>query len=292
MKKELIKIVKVIGITILTILLFIIGQFVGDFLISFIKYSKYCNNNDIVIFACDYGYFIGIWLVFVIYCLIFKKNRKYFYYLGKNAKGINFKTIVTLGIPFGIGINLLCAVIAMIKGDIILSYYTFNPLMVIGFFILVFIQSSAEEVAFRWFLYQKIKDLTPNFLLLPVLINAIIFGIMHVANSGATFLGISNIVVIAVLFSLIIYYFDSFWAVSIAHAGWNFCQNILLGLPNSGIVSKYSVFKLDAANARDSFAYNVNYGVESTLTATLIVIICCVIVVYIGRKNKGHILNV
>ncbi len=31
------------------------------------------------------------------------------------------------------------------------------------------------------------------------------------------------------------------------HMAWNYTQNIIFGLPNSGIVSGFSLFKLDAA---------------------------------------------
>ena len=57
--------------------------------------------------------------------------------------------------------------------------------------------------------------------------------------------------------SLMVYYMDSLWCAFAVHTAWNFTQNILFGLPNSGINVPYSVFKLNAATARDSFAYNI-----------------------------------
>ena len=73
-------------------------------------------------------------------------------------------------------------------------------------------------------------------------------------------------------------------AVNSAFFSWNFMQSILIGLPNSGNVVPYSVFKLDAATARDSMFYNVAFGVEGTIPAILIQIVVIAAIVVVGRK--------
>jgi hypothetical protein len=73
-----------------------------------------------------------------------------------------------------------------------------------------------------------------------------------------------------------------------AHAGWNFTQSILAGLPNSGNVVPYSVFSLDAASARDSFFYNVAFGVEGTVPAIAIQVVVLIALVAIGIKLGGR----
>jgi hypothetical protein len=57
-----------------------------------------------------------------------------------------------------------------------------------------------------------------------------------------------------------------------AHTAWNFTQNIIFGLPNSGSVVPYSIFMLDASTARDSLFYNVGFGVEGTVFADILLI--------------------
>ena len=71
-----------------------------------------------------------------------------------------------------------------------------------------------------------------------------------------------------------------------AHGAWNFTQNIIFGLPNSGITVPFSVFKLDASTARNSFAYNVGFGIEGTLVADIVLILACVIMYLWGRNKK------
>ena len=74
------------------------------------------------------------------------------------------------------------------------------------------------------------------------------------------------------------------------HTAWNFTQNFLFGLPNSGLVSEASIWGLDAASARDSLVYNVAFGVEGAVPAViadaLLGIICLVLAARAGRLGE------
>ena len=69
------------------------------------------------------------------------------------------------------------------------------------------------------------------------------------------------------------------------HAAWNYTQNIIFGLPNSGIVSEYSIFTLEAASARNGLFYNVNFGVEGSIGATAMLFILAAVIIYINRNK-------
>ena len=109
---------------------------------------------------------------------------------------------------------------------------------------------------------------------------------LHMGNPGVTKLGLLQVFLIGVLFSLIVYYWDSLWTVIWAHTAWNFSQSIVFGLPNSGIVSKYSVFKLEAASARDGIFYNTSFGVEGSMGANVMIAAAIVIVLIYGLVTK------
>ena len=83
-----------------------------------------------------------------------------------------------------------------------------------------------------------------------------------------------------------VYYFDSFWCASAAHLAWNYMQNIVLGLPNSGVVSVVSIFKLTAGNGRSSFAYDPNFGIEGTILSVIVQILVCIGIYYWGSRNN------
>ena len=282
MKETVIKCLKVLGFMILSEALMLLGDIIGELC----AYPLNHANSAALQFSGKYFTFIGIWIVVIAYCLIVKKNRKYFPILGKGGKGNNAKTILLLGLPLGLGLNLLVALVAMAHGDIHLYFAEFNLPLILLFIVTVAVQCGAEELVCRWFLYQKVKDLFPKYPLVPILVSAFYFSIGHGMNPGVTVLSLVNIFLIGILYAMVIYYYDCFWACVLAHTGWNFCQSILLGLPNSGLVSSYSMFKLDAANAMNSFTYNTGFGIEGTVMSSVVVAISCVIVFYLGRKKK------
>ena len=194
-----------------------------------------------------------------------------------------------IGLLLGFGMNGLLILFAMLHGDVHLYFDRFE---IVPFFILllaVFIQSAAEEIMCRGFIYQRVLRTYRGKFLLAVLVNGIFFGLIHMTNDGATPIAIIDIIICGIQYSAIVYYFDSLWMAMGAHAGWNFTQSILAGLPNSGNVFPYSIFRLDAASASNSFFYDVGFGVEGTIAAVLMEIVVTVAIIVIGRKmNKKH----
>ena len=176
---------------------------------------------------------------------------------------------------------------AWLHGDIRMYFDKFELIPFVILFIAVFVQSAAEEMVCRGFIYQRVLRTYRNKFWLAVLINSVFFGLIHLGNDGISALAVVDLVVTGLLFSAMVYYFDSLWMAMAAHAGWNFTQSILAGLPNSGNVVPYSVFKLDAATARDSFFYNVAFGVEGTIPAIAIQAVVLIALVAIGIKLGG-----
>ncbi len=136
----------------------------------------------------------------------------------------------------------------------------------------------------RGFLYQRLmrRYRKPA---VAIVGNICLFGLLHVGNPGATVLGLLSVLLSGLLFSMLVYYMDSLWAAMAAHTAWNFTQNILLGLPNSGIVTPFSVFKLEAASAMDSFAYSVGFGLEGTVLAAVFLLVASAVVMVWGMKK-------
>ena len=96
---------------------------------------------------------------------------------------------------------------------------------------------------------------------------------------------ILNVFLAGLLFSLIVYYTGSIAFAFAGHAGWNFCQSIIFGLPNSGAVFPYSFFKLDSSNARDSVFYNCGFGIEGTVFAVIMLCVACAVIIILGKKG-------
>ena len=84
---------------------------------------------------------------------------------------------------------------------------------------------------------------------------------------------------------MMVYYYNNLWGAMAFHAAWNFTQNLIFGLPNSGIVSEYSIFALEAASARDGLFYNVNFGVEGSVGACALLAVIAVAIFVINRNR-------
>ena len=252
-------------------------------------FSFATDNADAAAFMMMYFDFIGIWLFVFLFVLLFKKNRPMMDAVKANKSGNSLRGAL-IGLLLGFGTNGLCILISCILGDISLEFYGFEPLPFIVFFICVFIQSAAEELVERLYLYQKLRRRYKS-PLVAIIVNALVFLSMHLFNPGVTFLGLLQIFVIGVVFSMFVYYYNGLWIVMMFHTGWNFTQSILFGLPNSGNVSAYSLFRLDAASATNGPFYNVNFGVEGSLGACII-LIAVGVAVYLMNKDKPEYTDV
>ncbi len=258
------------------IVLLYAGQAVGGMLINGLTYvisliNSEFSKSDAWLMGGIYLMFIGVWAVVLLRIWAVRRDRPILAAVGPKARGNNGKMLL-LGTAIGFGLNAVCVLIALLHKDIVLYFDSIQLLPLAALFVAVFIQSSAEELLCRGFLYQKLRK-SYNNPAVAIIGNALLFGLLHITNEGVTVLSFVNIVVVAVFFSLIVYYTDSLWCAFMAHAAWNYTQNILFGLPNSGLVSSYSVFKLDTSTAMNSFAYNVGFGIEGTVTADVVLIL-------------------
>ncbi len=278
----------IIFYTLTVILLVFGGQILGVILqlpiSSFIK-NGVINESPELSIALDYFTTIGCWAICLLWFL-FKKNR-YLYSELKPKKRGNTISMFIIGGAVGFVMNAACILTAWLNGDVCFEFDSFKPIWLIIVAVSILIQSSSEEVICRVYLYQKLKNRYKN-PIFAVIANSVIFSCLHLLNPGISVIGIVNIALIGTFISLFIYYFDSFWCASAIHAAWNFTQNIIFGLPNSGTVSPFSIFKLTAA--RDSFAYNKDFGVEATIISLIMEIVGIAVVIAIGRKYRSNML--
>ena len=232
---------------------------------------------------------IGTWTVCLLWFLR-KKDRPLYRTVTGYCKGNNVPLLL-FGFLLGFLMNGGCILAARLHGDISLTYDSVQPGALAAVFLCVFIQSSSEELLCRGYLYQKLRKLYRN-PAIAIFGNSLLFALLHLGNPGVTVLALLDIFISGVLFSLLVYYLDSMWCAFAVHTAWNFTQNIVFGLPNSGLLVPFSVFTLDTAAARDSFAYNVAFGVEGTVLAVLIETAVCLLLWLWGRKHGPRETNI
>ena len=245
------------------------------------KLTAWLGSDNLGTFLSDYLFTIGVWIAALLFMAIPKKNRPMLKALAPNRTGNNLKGIL-IGLLLGFGTNGFCVLMSVLTGDIKLSYNGIDPLVLVVFLIAVFIQSSSEEITDRGYLYQKLRRRYRN-PLVAIVFSAAVFMAMHMANPGFTAVAGSQLILVGLIWALLIYYYDSIWIAFWFHTAWNYTQNIIFGLPNSGIVSEYSIFKLEAASARNGLFYNVGFGVEGSIGSSLILLVVLIVIIVINR---------
>ena len=270
---------------ILSLVLIIVGEIISEVTFGFLNINDrliaWSGSDNVGTFLGMYLNTFGVWVAFLLFALIFKGNRPMLKALAPN-KGLNNIKGILLGLGLGFGTNGLCVLLSYLTGDIKLSYNGFDWRLLIAFLVFVFIQSSSEEVTDRLYLYQKLRRRYRS-PLVAILVNSIVFMALHMANPGFTMVAGAQIFLVAIIFSLFVYYYDGIWTAFCFHTAWNYTQNIIFGLPNSGIVSEYSIFKLEAASARNGLFYNVNFGVEGSIGSSLVLLAVIIVLIVINR---------
>lgn len=246
-------------------------------------FSLIASSDGAAQFLYDYFSFFGIWIVFFLMCAPFKGNRPILRQLLPNKNGNNHKGVLT-GLLLGFGTNGFCVLMSVIMGDIHLSFHEFNPILFFTFLFVVLIQSGAEELTDRVYLYQKLRRRYRH-PAVAIVGNGAMFAVLHLLNPGVSVLPVIELLMTGVLFSLLVYYYDGVWAAIVFHTAWNFTQSIVFGLPNSGLVSEYSLFRLEAASARNGLFYTVDFGVEGSIGSTAIHTLLVMILILINRSK-------
>ena len=227
--------------------------------------------------------FLGYWAVLFVYLLVVKADRPMLRAFGTEAKG-NTAGMLLIGLLIGFVANAVCVGAALLHGDIRVSFSELPVLRVLLMLLAVFVQSSGEEILCRGFLYQKLRKSYKD-PLVAVLVNPVVFVILHLLQPGFDLASLLSTFIVGILFSVCVYSLDSLWMAMALHAAWNFTQAHIFGLPNSGNVSDFSIFRPDAATAGNSIFYNTTYGVEATWTAVLVLAAVTVLIVLCGRKK-------
>ena len=234
---------------------------------------------------------LGSCLVFLLMCVIVKKDRPLLEVI-KPTRAKRSMSWLGIGLLLGFLSNFFCIICALLHGDIKLSpsfsasqipFYLFALLS-------VFIQSTGEELWCRCMLYERINVHYP--LWVAIAVNSTLFGLLHSFNDGITALAMADLIICGLAYSLLRWYTGSIWCCFGIHTMWNFTQNLIFGLPNSGLVSRASMFTLDAANGTSNLIYDYTFGVEGALPAVLSELLIAAVIIWAaaGSGRLGELM--
>lgn len=136
------------------------------------------------------------------------------------------------------------------------------------------IQGPAEEVLFRGYILQNLRGqwgLAPA-----VVISSVAFSLVHLSNPAYGVLPFVNLILFGVGTALYRVYVDDdqLWGVFAIHTVWNWLQQVVFGLPNSGIASvpDNALFTITPNNSLPGPFWGGGFGPEGTLAATLVLV--------------------
>lgn len=157
-------------------------------------------------------------------------------------------------------------------------------LLLIGGFI---IQGATEEILCRGIVLHTLKEKTPTWL--AIVVSTIVFIIPHCSSLFESdtilgFIGVINLVLISIIFSLLTIYFKSIWVACGLHSFWNATLYCILGLNLSG--NDEAVTAIFNMQSVDKNIWNGGiYGIEASLITTVVLAFATALIWYTNRKK-------
>lgn len=196
------------------------------------------------------------------------------------------------GLLIGFFANGLISLLAGLTGAVNISFQSFNfyLILILPF---VFIQCTCEEVLLRGYVPVYLKDRHDWSSI--AFVSGTLFIFHHYRN--LEYFGFSsafcvNVFLTGVMLYLMVLVNGNFWICCGFHTAWNYTQQCLFGLPNSGQSSSFALFH--GTESKDTFFYNSVYGNEGSWMTTIVLSLLIVALLYLlyhGRKpdrNRKH----
>lgn len=187
--------------------------------------------------------------------------------------GRNRLRMLPAGLLVGLALNLLCAAAALLSGSLTLTPASPELLWLLLCLPAVFLQSASEELACRFFMFCHLKR--GRGAVSAVLVPSLLFTVLHLLNPDVTPAGAATVFLAGLFFALCMLRYESFFLVAGLHTAWNFCQAVLLGLPNSGIPAVFGLFIGDSPLPSPGFFYDPGFGLEGSVFAALVLLAAC-----------------
>jgi len=167
-------------------------------------------------------------------------------------------------------------------------YYEGNIslLLSIKVFIIFIFQGLLEEILFRGYLmpfFSKVIGIKFTIILLSFL-----FTCIHLLNPNLNIIGLVNVFLAGVTFSLIYYYTGNLWIVGAMRTLWNFILGFIVGSQISGIITYHSIFFSIPIENKELIGGGA-FGFEASVVTTVVELAISLFVIYLIKKEKKKI---
>ena len=270
-------------------LCYIVGLFVAEGFVILLHFALGKNmlvgdvfEPQTITLITYYGYIIVLGVALLYWKLIEKKSLSE---MGMTKRFGNY----FIGVIVGVLLLAVSVFSIVLTGNI--EYKGFfenaNILMIIlsiGGFI---IQGATEEILCRGIVLHALKEKAP--LWIAIAVSTILFIIPHGSSlfEGGTIIGVigvANLVLISIIFSLLTIYFQSIWAACGLHSFWNAILYCILGLNLSGKDETVTaIFNMQSVS--NNIWNGGAYGIEASGITTVVLALTAAMIWYMNRKR-------
>ena len=150
-------------------------------------------------------------------------------------------------------------------------------------FSLAFSAAVFEEIVCRGVLFRLLEEKLGSYI--AIVVSALIFGMLHMANPGASiWIALALALQAGVLLSVAYVYSRSLWFPIAIHFAWNFVQSGIFGANLSG--NEMNVSLLTTHIEGSEWVTGGVFGIEASVQATVVCLIMSITLLVLSIKKK------
>lgn len=264
------------------VIIFLLMQIPGVIFAPLFSYVFLENDNsdNFLLFNLFLTIFVAI--LGYLFARKYQKRNKESLGLVKNPK--NYLKGIVLGLFMILSVVLLLKISGFAEFTINISQVSW-PIFVI--FILGWaIQGFEEELITRSILMNYFA--VNNGVIGGIMINSLIFAILHLGNPAFGILPFINIMLIGIVFSLLFYISDDIFLPAAAHSFWNFVQGNFFGIEVSGMDEINNTILKTKLMGSDLISGGA-FGFEGSIFVTIVEIIMIFVIIRIIKRRNLYI---
>ncbi len=267
----------------------IIGELIAEGIVILIHFALSKNifegemfDQETITLITYYGYIVVVGITILYWKLIARKPLSE---MGITKHFGNY----FIGAAVGILLVLISVTVIMLTGKIEFHgiFKNIHYIMIVLLFDGFIIQGATEEFLCRGIILCSLKNRTS--LAVAIGVSTVMFIIPHLStllDMGAVYgvLGIINLILISIIFSLLTIQFNSIWVVCGLHTSWNFILFSILGLNLSGNdETVMAIFNMQSVGK--NICNGGKYGIEASVITSIVLAVATALIWYINKKK-------
>ena len=192
-----------------------------------------------------------------------------------------------LGMVIAFAMFSACVGICVASGAMTFGGYVLDGqyLMLAALFLGFLVQGASEETVCRGFMMTSFGS--KGGAIAGMLFNSLVFGALHLLNSGVTVLSMVNLILFGVFMSVLVLKLNSIWMACAIHSVWNFVQGNFYGILVSGGSFGTSVFRFNSVEGMET-VNGGSFGMEGGLATTCILTVSILIVLLLRLREPQN----